>query len=315
MIITDSCARTLIAVIGVVALGTASAQGVDCDRSCLRTIADQVLRSITAHDPKTLPVAVPYRATENGKPSILPQMSLWRTPTSFSDQQLVALDPTAGQIFIAAVANEGTLPAIVSARIKVTGRRITEFEGYITRSQSDTGLNFNPPGVERLAASWSVSLPTAQRASRADLQRVARAAWDPTVAVAIATGCQEFENGEDGLTNVGSNGMCRKPADRPDPKARIAVLDEEQGIAVAIGLIQGVVTTGGTFIPQSAMDRLHKLPKLPDEFEFYNIVREQPATSTVIVVDKYFSDHLQNRQQFQYVQGPGAKSVWVENPR
>lgn len=288
------------------------AAGPDCDRACLKGLADQVLQSMVAHDPTPLPVTVPYAATENGKASILPMMSLWRTPTAVSSKRQYALDVQAGQIFIAAVVQEGGLPSILSARIKVEGGKIAEFEGYITRSKSDTGWHFNPAGVDTLPSLWTASVPEAARASRAQLQRAAQAAWDASVSVPVSAQCHVIENGD----NLGQEGLtCSKIANPTDAHARTVVIDPDMGIAVAIGHMQGTVAQGGAFIPESMMAQIRQLPTPPPGAEFKTIMREAPAADTVIVVDKYFGGQLQGQQAFMYIQGPSALPVWTGSSR
>lgn len=287
-----------------------AAQKTDCDRNCLRGIADQVLKSMTDHDPSKLAVTVPYVATENGKASILPMMSLWRTPTSISDKRQYALDPDSGQIFVAGVLQEGGSPSIFATRIKVEGRKIAEFEGYIIRSKSDTGLHFNPSGVENLPELWTKAIPAAERATREELQRAGRAAWDASVTVPVGKGCQNIENGD----NIGAEGVtCPKVANPTDTKARVVVVDVEQGIAVAIGHMQGIVVQGGAFIPGSMMEQIRKMPEPPEGDEFKKIMREQGAADTVILVNKFYAKQLQGTLALMYIQGPGAVPIWTQS--
>ena len=45
-----------------------------CDRACLSGVVDQVLASMVAHNPDTLPLAQLYEATENSHPAALGMM-------------------------------------------------------------------------------------------------------------------------------------------------------------------------------------------------------------------------------------------------
>jgi hypothetical protein len=121
-----------------ISVASASAQG-DCDRSCLKTTLDQYLGAVMKHDPTGVPLAIGFRQTENAI-NVRPGNGVWKTITGLGKVQRRYLDPTTGQAAYYGIVEEGSNLAIVTARIRVEGRKITEAEWYVARAD-DPGLN------------------------------------------------------------------------------------------------------------------------------------------------------------------------------
>ena len=68
----------------------------DCDRGCLRTLLDQYLAAIVAHDPSAAPLVVGFRQTENAV-NVGPGRGVWRSVTALGKVQRKYLDPVSGQ--------------------------------------------------------------------------------------------------------------------------------------------------------------------------------------------------------------------------
>jgi len=111
----------------------------DCDRSCLKTTLDRYLTAVTTHDPAAAPLAVGFRQTENAVVVKL-GTGTWKSVSGLGSLQRRYLDPISGQAAYFGVVNEGTTSAIVTVRVKVERRQITEAEWYLAR-QGDPGLN------------------------------------------------------------------------------------------------------------------------------------------------------------------------------
>ena len=116
---------------------TATAQ--DCDRSCLKSTLDRYLTAVTMHDPSAAPLAVGFRQTENAV-VVKPATGTWKSVTGLGSIQRRYLDPVSGQAAYFGVVNEGAGSAIVTVRVKVDRRQITEAEWYLAR-KGDPGLN------------------------------------------------------------------------------------------------------------------------------------------------------------------------------
>jgi hypothetical protein len=128
-------------VCGVLAWGVlaAPATAQDCDRACLRSALDRYLTAVTMHDPAAAPLSVGFRQTENAVVVKL-GTGTWKSATGLGTLQRRYLDPVAGQAAYFGVVNEENGSAIVTVRVKVERRQITEAEWYLAR-KGDPGLN------------------------------------------------------------------------------------------------------------------------------------------------------------------------------
>src|ERR1700750_2128626 len=66
-------------------IGSARAQGT-CDRACLRTMLDQYLNAVIAHDPSKAPLLIGFRQTENAI-NVRPGQGIWKTMTALGRMQ------------------------------------------------------------------------------------------------------------------------------------------------------------------------------------------------------------------------------------
>ena len=96
------------ALLGIAPTTAAHAAPAACDRTCMSGLVDQLLASMTAHNPDTLPLAAVYGATENSHPAALGMMEAWRTITKAGKPSLLAIDTGRG----AAYCNGVRLPIV-----------------------------------------------------------------------------------------------------------------------------------------------------------------------------------------------------------
>ena len=191
------------------AAGAGSANAQTCDRACLRTMLDQYLAAVVKHDPSAAPLVVGYRHTENAINKKLGD-GVWKSVTGLGKVQRKYFDPVTGQAAYYGLVDEGSNPAVVTIRIRVENRRITEGEWYVARAD-DPGLNGprqagRPPAnlhnPEYLTANPPPDrvVPRDQRADRDTLVRIVNSYFDAitshdgTVALTHA-GCGRVENG------------------------------------------------------------------------------------------------------------------------
>lgn len=180
-----------------------------CDKACLSTILDQYLAAVVAHDPSAAPLAVGIRQTENAI-SVAPGAGTWQSVTALGEVQRRYSDPVSGQAAYYGSVEEGDESALVTARIRVENRQITEAEWYIARAD-DPGMGGarqpgQPPAnllnVDYLKQNGPPqrTVPPGERADRATLIRIvdsyfdALTSHDRTVALAHP-GCSRAENG------------------------------------------------------------------------------------------------------------------------
>jgi hypothetical protein len=252
------------------AVGTASASAQEaCDRACLRTMLDQYLNAVIKHDPAAAPLVAGFRQTENAI-NVRPGNGVWKTVTALGAVQRRYLDPVSGQAAYYGTVEESGGTAIVTVRVRVEGRRLTEAEWYLARAD-DPGLNgqrqpgrppanlHNPDYLSKNPPPDRV-VPVNQRSDRATLVRIVNSYFDAITShdnsVAMThPGCGRVENGSPAPAGrfLPPNAPANPPAGQAAPPAnanndcvsglanfnlsmvvarRIPVVDEEAQVAL-----------------------------------------------------------------------------------
>ena len=188
--------------------GQAHAQST-CDSACLKSMLEQYLSAVIKHDPAAAPLVVGFRQTENAI-NVRPGNGVWKTVTALGKVQRRFTDPVTGQAAYYGLVNEGSEQAIVTARIRVENRKLTEAEWFIARP-NDPGLNGpRQPGrgpANNFNADYLIAnpppervVPKAQRSSRDELLAIVNSYFDAITShdgsVALThPGCGRVENG------------------------------------------------------------------------------------------------------------------------
>ena len=263
-------ARWIVCSVMMMAVGTASASAQEaCDRACLRTMLDQYLNAVIKHDPAAAPLVVGFRQTENAI-NVRPGNGVWKSVTALGAVQRRYLDPVSGQAAYYGTVEEGGGTAIVTVRVRVEGRRLTEAEWYLARAD-DPGLNgprqlgrppanlHNPDYLSKNPPPDRV-VPVNQRSDRATLVRIVNSYFDAITShdnsVAMThPGCGRVENGSPAPAGrfLPPNAPANPPAGQAAPPAnanndcvsglanfnlsmvvarRIPVVDEEAQVAL-----------------------------------------------------------------------------------
>src|SRR5688572_16038507 len=196
-------------VILALAAGAGPASAQTCDRACLRTMLDQYLAAVIKHDPAAAPLVVGFRQTENAI-NVRPGNGVWKTVTALGKVQRRYVDPVTGQAAYYGTVMEGASTAVVTVRVRVENKQLTEGEWYIAR-ENDPGLNGprqpNRPPANLLNPDYLAQnpppdrvVPANQRSDRETLGRIvdsyfdAITSHDGTVAL-THQGCGRVENG------------------------------------------------------------------------------------------------------------------------
>ncbi|KAF3765592.1 hypothetical protein M406DRAFT_339010 [Cryphonectria parasitica EP155] len=301
----------------------------NCSRECMTDIVTQILDSMVARNPYTLPMATVYQATENSHPAALSTMTLWRTVVTAGPPSLLAIDTTNGTAYFALDISEGNkaTDAVLRGRVKVVDQQITELELFINRNRGDHGFSFSaaelPTNYKELMS------PPANRtkASRATLEALSEAlfATSSNFSVSVSDSCQFTEIGwrvvDPGTYGNGSTTPlgCSWPSDHPtDSNARVGlVIDEELGFVVTSGTVPGTVYPYGNvsaFIP-NAMTSAQEAQEV--WFEEMKALGTMPllsptgATGDTLEVLQYYNDELQAMQINVYLSGPDMTSPWL----
>ena len=205
-------------VLGVLCASVASyvnvtAAGQPCDRACLRTTLDAYLNAVVKHDPAAAPLMIGFRQTENAI-VVRPGTGLWKTMTAVGAGRRY-LDPVTGQAAFFGVIEEGAEKAVVTVRLKIDDRKVSEAEWTMAR-KGEWGPNgpggnlFNPDGLAANLPPERV-VPKAQRLSRESLIAITNSYFDALTThdgevMTHESGCTRVENGT-GMTNrPGRNG-------------------------------------------------------------------------------------------------------------
>jgi hypothetical protein len=259
---TSLFVRTVVCVAGILA-GTANAFAAnDCDRACLRSMLDQYLSAVIKHDPTAAPLFVGFRQTENAV-VVRNGTGTWKSVTGLGKLQRRYLDPVSGQSAYFGVVEEGEGSAIVTVRVKVEQRKITEAEWLIAR-KGDPGLNgpqapgqpagnfFDP---ENLAANPppDKTMPKEARSSREAMAAATNSYFDGITThdgsiIMAHAGCMRVENGNTvtGRARAATKGGPPEVNDCTSGLANInvqmvaarryPVVDEEAGVVLALAV-------------------------------------------------------------------------------
>lgn len=324
----------------------AQAQVRPCERACIAGIGEKVLTSITRHDAGLLPLSPEYRATQNNVPQAVSMMNIWRTISSIKDKYFV-IDTTARQMFIVATVTEGQVDSLLYGRLALDDQaRISEVELYIDRARGDAGFQYGLRHGKMAFpdASWLKPMPAGQRATREEMLGVGRSIFDRDItSPPLADDCVMMENGE--ISNEDPEVLkyllpsdvaasqvhkdaagralvpCAAPPERPtDKKARIDVVDEEQGIVIAAAMFDGIDQpylvenpTTSAFVPSDIMaPYLGVLKAQAATGQFTQPrVKGWPVTASVIEMYRYYGGRIHSMHLLFNMEPEGSKNPWV----
>ena len=222
-----------------------------CDRACLESIADKYLAAMVAHDASKAPFAKKFIFTENTI-KLPPTEGLWFTSSGLGDFKFYLCDLREGQVAWVGIAKEHDKPVILSLRLKVVNRRITEAESIVIRDLNERNL----VNLKTAPPAFSEILAPSERVSRQEMIRISNVYFDALDKmndrdVPFDKECYRLENG---MLTAGTF----PGAPPPDPKMprrpfcangdippvlktiysirprRIPVIDEEKGITWGI---------------------------------------------------------------------------------
>jgi len=192
----------------------ARAAGPTCDRACLKTLLDQYLNAVIRHDPAAAPLMIGFRQTENAI-AVRPATGLWKSMTGLGTVQRRYFDAVTGQAAYFGVIEEGPEKAVVTLRVKVDDRKISEAEWILARKGEwgPNGPNGNVFNAESLMANPPPErvVPKAQRLSREALIAITNSYFDGLTThdgeiIQHEAGCTRVENGTVMTNRPGRNG-------------------------------------------------------------------------------------------------------------
>ena len=161
----------LAAFLGLGAQPLAAEGATDCDRACLAGVMTAYLDSLVAHDPSKAPLAANARFTEDAKELRVGE-GLWKTASKLRPFRTDFLDVANRTAATHAVVEEGGMPVLLAARLKVDRRRVTEVETIVVRSREEGAL-FAPEALAQPSAAMVMAPPAAARMPRETMAEIA----------------------------------------------------------------------------------------------------------------------------------------------
>jgi len=194
---------------------TAAAES--CDYSCLTGWIDRYLKAVNAHDPSQIAVAPGVKFTENTIRLKLGD-ALWGTMSGLGTYKLYFADPQSGQAGFEGTIRENGTPAIILVRLKIVDNKITEIESVVHRNAQDAEAfeKFGRPNPV-----WTQALEPAQKTSRAEMVKAARAYFSGILhssgdSVPFDPKCNRILDGYQDTNNPTAKGWFDKDSFRPD---------------------------------------------------------------------------------------------------
>jgi hypothetical protein len=242
----------------VAALAVESAWSAGCDRACLKAALDRYLDAVVQHNTAAAQLSAGFRQTENAMVR-RPGTGLWQTAQALGKLQRRYFDAESGQAGYFGTLEEANGPAIVTVRLKIEDRKISEAEWVISR-KGDPGLGaaggqqanaaFNDPAYLIAHPPGERVVPKGERLSRADMIAIANSYFDGLSAhdgtlIMAHPGCVRVENGAlttqrplpaGGASDCTSNGAMANIF--AVTARRYPIVDEEAGAVLGLALFE-----------------------------------------------------------------------------
>jgi hypothetical protein len=158
-----------------------------CDRKCLESFVNRYLEAMVAHNAAMAPFAKNARYTENAAEISLADISegIWTNAIGLSDYRFYVADPENGQVaFVGLIRTKEEKdgktireekPVLLSMRLKVENKKITEAEAIVVESTMGQGFG----GAMAVApAAYSEALAPEEQVSREELIKISNLYFD-----------------------------------------------------------------------------------------------------------------------------------------
>jgi hypothetical protein len=226
----------------LITLATTVSAASHCDRACLTGHITKYLDAMIAHNPSAVPIAK-ARFTEDTVEMRPQESPLWKKASRIGAHRQDILDVRQGVAASQVVVEEAGSPVLLMLRLKVDGKKITEIETQVTRTQKEGGL-FNLKGLESTGKVMNEAPGHSQLLSREDAIKTAqfypaglKVGSFVTVDAPFAPNAYRTENGTTsagpGCTRAGcENIKTQTIMKHPAITTRVAAVDEELGIVL-----------------------------------------------------------------------------------
>jgi hypothetical protein len=234
--------------VNVSGAGTNQTTANPCNRACLESLVEQVLKAMLVHDASRLPLAKGVRYSENGQFIALDD-GLWGTVGKIAmpgpgEYAARFADPSSGTAAYWGVTNENGTTGVLALRIKTAAGKISEIEAIDVREESQgprggTMPLMRPPlPIELKAASLGSLDPVFQS------QKAVAAGIPQTQNMKFSQDCIRRDNA------VPASSGCAAQMNGRD--RRILVADAERGVVLAVEMLDnpGPLAPGTYMVPQ-----------------------------------------------------------------
>jgi hypothetical protein len=185
----------VVLVCGIAQAATKAPAPKTCDRDCLKTLADNYIAALVAHDPHKVPLAADIKTVENAK-RIAPGEGLWKSATAGpTDFKILVPDTTSQEVGGMVMMQSEGKPAQVGFRLKLVDGKIVEAEHMIAVPREAFMANLQKPRPGIL-----MEVPYEYRDSRGRLLHMAKSYYDALdnnngSLAPFAPDCERHENG------------------------------------------------------------------------------------------------------------------------
>lgn len=308
----------------------------------MKSMVTKILDAMVQKHPDLLPMTERYVAWENAKPAALCMMGAFRVFQGVKKMGMVFEDKVQNSVFFYADMDEGGNDTLLYVRYVMECEKIAELEINTIRARGDAGFQYSPWEVDQIPEGWSKPIPEGQRATREELLEVASYIYTgkaETFPYPIAEDCFLMENGglvkenpdyakkmwgadADKLPKT-SDGLVCIPGDVMPivsvQGSRALVVDEEQGVIILWGVIDGCVTpyvesheTSSCFVPMPVVQMHIDSTLSPEKLAGKSTVKVQKATVLQAELFRFYGGKLHGQHRINQMQGIGARFPFDE---
>jgi len=154
---------------------------------------DQYLNAVVQHNPAAAPLSLGYRETENAM-ARRPGTAVWQSTRALGKLQRRYFDPENGQAGYFGTLEEESGTSVVTVRLKIDDRKISEAEWYLAR-KGDSGIgtgagaqanaSFHDPDYLTAHPPAERVVPKNERLSRADMIAITNSYFDGLTATMV----------------------------------------------------------------------------------------------------------------------------------
>ena len=254
------------------------------NRAYLEGMMDKYLEALVSHDPSRLPLSSNVKFTENTIP-LKPGEALWQTASALPTYKLYVCDPQTGQVGLFALMRENDYPIILSARLKISKKAITEIETVVVR---EGGMPITDDNMKETKPLYLEALKPEEKMTREEMIRISDLYFDALEQdkgdlAPFWDECNRVENGMQTTNNPNlfapTEGMPPGPPMPLDVRGQInsgsfayitriyprrwTIIDEERGITFGTFMFHHTGTVKSVTLPDGTVREMIPIARRP----------------------------------------------------